>query len=99
MSLDDGSLALFSRECCCLGDLAPLSEGKSEGGVSCCGVPTLLAAAPGGSDGSAFSTDGADPCPVLGAGRDDEPPFAFFRRRAIRLSWQLMQKMPCEVRA
>ena len=58
------------------------------------GEKALCVAAPGGSEGSAFSLTGITAfCPGLGV------PFAFFRRLAIKLSWQLMQKMPCDVRA
>ena len=94
--LADVSLPFLA--CGCLGDL-PLgvSEYTSEGGVSSCGENALDGAAPGGNDGSAFSTDGVEPCPGGGPGLGVA--FAFFRRRAIKLSWQLMQKMPCDVRA
>lgn len=80
----EGRLPLGVLACC------------SAGGVSRSGEKALSVAAPGGNEGRAFSTvvPGALLPPVT-----FRVPFAFFRRRAIKLSWQLMQKIPCDVRA
>lgn len=64
------------------------SEKMSEG-VSMSGVK--VGPSGGGSAGSDLSTLGVGPDAAL---RED-----FLRRRAISDSWQVMQKMPCEVRA
>lgn len=64
------------------------SDGVSSSGVKdVCGPPAL-----GGKAGRDLSTLGAGPA-------DDGGFFDFLRRRAIRDSWQAMQKIPCEVRA
>ena len=57
--------------------------------------------APGGREGSAFSLGSAVVpfCAAVPFGAGLGVAFVLFRRRAIRLSWQAMQKMPCEVRA
>jgi hypothetical protein len=55
-------------------------------------VNAAVGIAPGGNDGKAFSFVDIEPlAPVLG--------FVLFRRLAMSASWQLMQKMPCDVRA
>lgn len=95
--------ASFSeRNVLCADDRPPgVPEYWSTGGVSPSGEKALSVAAPGGSEGRAFSTVVdvvVDPGPLVPPVADLVP-FAFFRRLAIKLSWQLMQKMPCEVRA
>jgi hypothetical protein len=63
------------------------SEGVSSSGVKEVGGPPAL----GGRAGNDLSTLGAE-CAEGGF-------LDFLRRRAMRDSWQDMQKMPCEVRA
>lgn len=93
-------VSFSERSVLCAEGRRPLgvAENCSAGGVSSSGEKALSVAAPGGSEGRAFSTVVVDPGPLVPLVADFVP-FAFFRRRAIRLSWQLMQKMPCEVRA
>ena len=75
----------------------------SVGGVSVSGEKAASEAAPGGSEGRAFSA-GVDDVVVVEPGPlvppvTDRAPLFFFRRLAIKLSWQLIQKIPWEVRA
>lgn len=69
----------------------------SDGGVSEFGEKASWRRAPGGREGKAFSTCGSEPLGAAGACRGAV--FAFLRRLAISDSWQLMQKIPWEVRA
>ena len=76
----------------------------SVGGVSASGEKAASEAAPGGSEGRAFSTVVDDVAAVVDPGPfvppvTDRAPLFFFRRLAIKLSWQLIQKIPWEVRA
>jgi hypothetical protein len=77
------------------GDLTPgVLDCDSNGGVSVSGENALEGTAPGGREGSAFSLTDIEPlAPPLA------PVFVLFRLRAIKASWQLIQKMPCDVRA
>jgi hypothetical protein len=91
--LDDVSWRDLRRFC--MGERA-VSEYVSDGGVSMSGENAFVGTAPGGSDGNAFSTGAlplAPPWACRGAA------LAFFLRRAMSDSWQLIQKMPCDVRA
>jgi hypothetical protein len=89
------------RNCCCRGErlLLNASEYASDGDDSASGEKAAGGTAPGGRDGNAFSTPGAGPLELFEGAWGRGAPFAFFRRRAMRLSWQLMQKIPCDVRA
>lgn len=82
--------ASFSeRKVLCAEDRPPgVPEYWSTGGVSPSGEKALSVAAPGGSEGRAFSTVVdivVDPGPLVPP-VTDRAPFAFFRRLAIKLS-------------
>lgn len=72
------------------GERSPgVSVYESDGGVSTGPCKALWGMAFGGSAGKLLSRTIAPP--LVAVCLDC---FAFFRRRAMRLSWQLMQKMP-----
>lgn len=96
--LEEASRLLLSARCRSLGDRCSVgvSEYASDGGVSMSGVKELDGTALGGRAGRLLSNTGAAPLTPLGACL---LVFAFFRLLAIKLSWQLMQKIPCDVLA